>query len=49
MNNLISNPAYATIITELKKELKDLMVHYQDLDALTIWNTTESKMQDMPK
>ena len=37
------------IINELKKELKDLMVHYQDLEALAIWNTTESKMQDMPK
>ncbi|MCX6201005.1 MAG: DUF4976 domain-containing protein, partial [Bacteroidetes bacterium] len=49
MNNLINNPSYASIITELKKELKDLIVHYQDLEALTIWNTTESTMQDMPK
>jgi arylsulfatase A-like enzyme len=49
MNNLINDPSYASIINELKKELKDLMVHYQDLDALTIWNTTESTMQDMPK
>ena len=49
MNNLINDPAYASIITELKKELKDLMIHYQDLEALAIWNTTDSTMQDMPK
>jgi hypothetical protein len=49
MNNLINDPFYASIITELKKELKDLMEHYQDFEALTTWKTTETTIQEMPK
>jgi arylsulfatase A-like enzyme len=49
MNNLINDPSYASIITELKKELRDLMEHYQDFEALTTWKTTETTIQEMPK
>ena len=49
MKNLIQDPAYAKTIVSLKKELKDLMEHYQDFEALTTWKTTETTMQEMPK
>ena len=49
MNNLINDPSYATTIVSLKKELKDLMEHYQDFEALTTWKTTETTIQEMPK
>jgi hypothetical protein len=49
MNNLIQDPAYAKTLVSLKKELKKLMEHYQDFDALTTWKTTETTIQEIPK
>jgi arylsulfatase A-like enzyme len=49
MKNLINDPAYAKTIVSLKKELKDLMEHYQDFEALTTWKTTETTIQEIPK
>jgi len=36
MHNLISNKKYQSIVLQLKKELKDLIIQFKDTEALTI-------------
>lgn len=39
LNNLIDDPQYANVVTELKKELKDLMIKYEDNKSLADFRT----------